>query len=164
MIIRIFAAVAVALSAALAAVAGLGLKPSRVALDALAQPRPPFALSPHAAISCSSFSSAISALACPRLTRLMRWRISRSSSGSSRVHHAAKDWDDGGNTNIDEETLACKPHNLLVENSGWSTRKRKDGRTEWIPPPHLDTGQARINNYHRPENYLLEDGDEDGGR
>ena len=35
------------------------------------------------------------------------------------------------------------------------TRKRKDGRTEWIPPPHLDTGQARINNYHHPERYLL---------
>ena len=30
------------------------------------------------------------------------------------------------------------------------TRKRKDGRTEWIPPPNLDTGQARVNNYHHP--------------
>jgi hypothetical protein len=24
-------------------------------------------------------------------------------------------------------------------------------QVEWIPPPHLDTGQARINHYHRPE-------------
>jgi hypothetical protein len=28
------------------------------------------------------------------------------------------------------------------------------------PPPHLDTGQTRINNYHHPEKYLLpEDND-----
>ena len=45
------------------------------------------------------------------------------------------------------------------------TRKRKDGRTEWIPPPHLDTGQARVNNYHHPERYLIpDDNDEDDGR
>ena len=37
------------------------------------------------------------------------------------------------------------------------TRKRKDGRTEWIPPPNLDTGQARVNNYHHPESYLIPD-------
>jgi hypothetical protein len=48
---------------------------------------------------------------------------------------------------------------------------RKDGRTEWIPPPHLDTGQTRINDYHHPErmlnrnNHEDDDGpdDEDGG-
>jgi hypothetical protein len=43
------------------------------------------------------------------------------------------------------------------------TRKRKDGRTEWIPPPHLDSGQSRVNNYHHPEKYLVED-DEHAGR
>jgi hypothetical protein len=42
------------------------------------------------------------------------------------------------------------------------TRKRKDGRTEWIPPPHLDSGQSRVNNYHHPEKYLVED-DEHAG-
>jgi hypothetical protein len=77
-----------------------------------------------------------------------------------QVHHATLDWSDGGQTNVTDETLACKPHNLLVENSGWTTRKRKDGRTEWIPPPHLDTGQTRINNYHHPERYLLAEVDE----
>ena len=41
-----------------------------------------------------------------------------------------------------------------------ANRKRKDGRTEWIPPPHLDTGQARVNNYHHPERYLIPDDDE----
>jgi hypothetical protein len=40
-------------------------------------------------------------------------------------------------------------------------RKREDGRTEWIPPPHLDTGQARVNNYHNPEQYLVDPEDED---
>ncbi|MCV7282748.1 HNH endonuclease, partial [Mycolicibacterium flavescens] len=40
---------------------------------------------------------------------------------------------------------------------------------EWRPPPQLDTGQARVNNYHHPERYLIPDdgahdagGDDDG--
>ena len=52
----------------------------------------------------------------------------------THVHHASADWDEGGHTNITNLTLACRPDNLLVENSGWTTRKRKDGRTEMIPP------------------------------
>jgi hypothetical protein len=72
----------------------------------------------------------------------------------TQVHHvdgwaAAK-----GETNIKKLTLACGPDNRLVEEGGWTTRKRKDGRTEWIPPPHLDTGQSRVNDYHHPEKYL----------
>ena len=50
-----------------------------------------------------------------------------------QVHHAQTDWAKGGLTNIDEETLACAPHNRLITEGGWQTRKRKDGRTEWIP-------------------------------
>ena len=65
------------------------------------------------------------------------------------MHHAAKDWADGGNTDITDLTLACGPHNRLVTEGGWSTRVRDDGRIEWLPPPDLDTGQARVNNYHR---------------
>jgi hypothetical protein len=57
-------------------------------------------------------------------------------------------------------TRACNPHNLLVKRGGWRTRKRKDGTTEWIPPPHLDSGQARVNHYHHPEKYLLVDGND----
>jgi len=72
-----------------------------------------------------------------------------------QVHHAELDWADGGLTNITDECLACGPHNRLVKPGGWRTRKRKDGRTEWIPPPHLDSGQARVNDYHHPERYLL---------
>jgi Domain of unknown function (DUF222) len=79
-----------------------------------------------------------------------------------RVHHAELDWANGGQTNITDEALACGPHNRLVEEGGWRTRKRKDGRTEWIPPPHLDTGQTRINNYHHPEKYLLPEDDDEG--
>ena len=77
------------------------------------------------------------------------------------VHHAARDWTKGGQTNINELTLACKPDNLLVENTDWSTRIRKDGRTEWIPPPDLDTGQTRVNDYHHPERMLNHHDDDD---
>jgi len=42
-----------------------------------------------------------------------------------------------------------------------ATRKRKDGTTEWIPPPHLDYGQPRTNTFHHPENLLADGGDED---
>lgn len=68
---------------------------------------------------------------------------------------------DGGLTNITDETLACPPHNRLVTEGGWRTRKRKDDRTEWIPPPHLDTGQPRVNRYHHPQEFLADDKDED---
>ncbi len=78
-----------------------------------------------------------------------------------QVHHAERDWADGGLSNITDETLACGPHNRLVKPGGWRTRKRKDGRTEWLPPPHLDSGQPRVNDYHHPENYLLPENDDD---
>jgi len=69
----------------------------------------------------------------------------------SQVHHAAKDWADGGNTNVDEMTLACGPDNRLVDTNGWTTRINTHNDVEWIPPQHLDTGQTRINYHHRPE-------------
>lgn len=72
-----------------------------------------------------------------------------------QVHHAELDWAEGGLTNITDETLACGPRNRLVMKGGWRTRKRRDGTTEWIPPPHLDSGQSRINNHHHPERYLI---------
>ncbi|MGE2718976.1 HNH endonuclease signature motif containing protein [Mycolicibacterium celeriflavum] len=75
----------------------------------------------------------------------------------AQVHHAAQDWADGGATDIDGLTLACGPHNRLITDGGWRTRIRPDGRVEWLPPPDLDTGQTRINNYHHPEKYLLSD-------
>ena len=82
----------------------------------------------------------------------------------SQAHH-----DDGwavadSPTDIDKLSLACGPDNRLIEETGWTTRKRKDGRTEWIPPPQLDTGQARVNNYHHPERYLMPDDNDDPQR
>lgn len=77
-----------------------------------------------------------------------------------QVHHAVDDWADGGQTNIDDLTLACPKDNRLVKPGGWKTRKRSDGRTEWIPPPHLDSGQSRVNDCHHPENLLLPKDDE----
>lgn len=76
------------------------------------------------------------------------------------VHHAENDWAKGGQTDVDDLTLACGPDNRLVTDGGYQTRKRKDGRTEWIPPPHLDTGQPRTNDYHHPERLLAESGNE----
>ena len=57
-------------------------------------------------------------------------------------------------------TLACGPDNRLVGEGGWTTRKRKDGRTEWIPPTCLDGGQSRVNAYHHPENHLRPEDDD----
>ena len=57
-----------------------------------------------------------------------------------QVHHAVNDWAHDGQTNVDDLTLACPKDNRSVKPGGWKTRKRKDGRTEWIPPPHLDRG------------------------
>jgi Domain of unknown function (DUF222) len=71
----------------------------------------------------------------------------------SQAHHVEGWVADHGQTNINKLTLACGPDNRLVEEGGWTTRKRNDGRTEWIPPPDLDTGQSRVNEYHHPEKY-----------
>ncbi|GJF18270.1 HNH endonuclease [Mycolicibacterium cyprinidarum] len=73
----------------------------------------------------------------------------------SQVHHALRDWSDGGQTNVDELALACGPDNRLVDKrGGWTTTINGRGEVEWIPPPQLDTGQGRLNYYHRPEALL----------
>jgi Domain of unknown function (DUF222) len=77
-----------------------------------------------------------------------------------QVHHTT-DFAKGGRTDIDGLTLACGPDNRDATKNGWTTRKRPDGTTEWIPPPHLDTGQPRTNTYHHPERYLNRNNDED---
>ena len=73
-----------------------------------------------------------------------------------QVHHVT-DWARGGRTDIDKLTLACGPDNRLATDEGWTTRKRKDGTTEWIPPPQHDRGQRRTNAYFHPERYLGRD-------
>lgn len=42
---------------------------------------------------------------------------------AAQVHHATMDWSDGGKTDIDDLTFACKLHNLLVETGGWTTNE-----------------------------------------
>jgi Domain of unknown function (DUF222)/HNH endonuclease len=76
-----------------------------------------------------------------------------------QVHHTT-DFAKGGRTDIDELTLACGPDNRLATDGGWTTRKRPDGTTEWIPPPHLDRGQPRTNTYFDPEKMLRDDDDD----
>jgi hypothetical protein len=71
--------------------------------------------------------------------------------------HHTDGWAAGAPTNIAAMTLACPRDNKLIEMTGWTTRTRVDGRTEWLPPPNLDTGQARVNDYHHPRRYLIPD-------
>jgi len=75
------------------------------------------------------------------------------------VHHV-ESWASTHTTDINQLTLTCPPNHKLVEN-GWLTRKRANGDTEWIPPPHLDYGQPRTNTFHHPEKLLRDDEDED---
>ena len=71
-----------------------------------------------------------------------------------QVHHATADWAHGGNTNVDDMALACPPDNRSVGPDGYTTCMNDRHEVEWIPPHDLDTGQARINYYHRPEALL----------
>jgi hypothetical protein len=72
---------------------------------------------------------------------------------ASQVHHAAKDWSDGGSTNVDDLGFACEPDNMLVENGGWRTRKLRNGDTEWMPPRQSPL-KGGVNTYHHPERFL----------
>jgi hypothetical protein len=76
------------------------------------------------------------------------------------VHHV-DDWATTHCTDVNKLTLACGSDHPLVKPDGWTTRKRDDGTTEWIPPPHLDNGQPRTNTFHHPEKLLRGEDDED---
>jgi hypothetical protein len=73
------------------------------------------------------------------------------------VHHTVTDWCHGGNTNVNEMSLACGPDNRMVGPNGWSTLMNEHHDTEWHPPPTLDTGQNRINHHHHPERFRTPD-------
>ena len=75
------------------------------------------------------------------------------------VHHVT-DWAKCHTTDIDDLTFACGPQHRLLRPGGWTTRKNTKGETEWLPPPHLDHGQPRVNTFHHPEK-LLQDRDDD---
>ncbi|HEY1439850.1 MAG TPA: HNH endonuclease signature motif containing protein [Mycobacterium sp.] len=75
------------------------------------------------------------------------------------VHHI-DDYATCQTTSMDNLAFACGPHHRLIKPGGWTTRKRTNGNTEWIAPPHLDYGQRRTNTFHHPENLLAEKGDD----
>ncbi|MBV9353296.1 MAG: HNH endonuclease [Mycobacterium sp.] len=72
---------------------------------------------------------------------------------SCEVHHVT-DYALCRTTGVNDLTLSCGSHHGLVKPGGWSTRKRNDGLTEWIPPPQLERGQPRTNTFHHPEKLL----------
>ncbi len=80
----------------------------------------------------------------------------------SQAHHAVHNWRDGGQTNVDEIALACGCDNVLADTGGWTTTMN-NGRAHWAPPPLLDVGQPRTNQYHHPTLYPPESGDEGDG-
>lgn len=77
----------------------------------------------------------------------------------SEVHHV-QDWATTHRTDSTQLTFACGPHHRLLD-QGWTTRKNANGDTEWIPPPHLDRGQPRTNNFHHPERVLADEDDDE---
>jgi hypothetical protein len=72
-----------------------------------------------------------------------------------QTHHV-EEWADGGTTDIDRLTFACGAHHRLITPGGWTTRKRRDGSTEWRPPPQIPL-PGGINDFHHPERLLPED-------
>jgi Domain of unknown function (DUF222) len=76
------------------------------------------------------------------------------------VHHVI-DYATSRTTDINQLTLACGTNHKTVRPGGWMTRKNTRGDTEWIPPPHLERGQPRVNNFHHPEKMYREDDDGD---
>ena len=78
-----------------------------------------------------------------------------------QTHHAVTDFGAGGRTDIDNETLACGPHNRLVKEGGWRTTiNPTTGRARWHPPPLLDSGRDRTNHHFHPEELLGDDADD----
>ncbi len=75
------------------------------------------------------------------------------------VHHVT-DYATSRTTDINQLTFACATHHRLIKPGGWTTRQHRNGRTQWLPPPHLDRGQPRTNIIHHPERLL---GDEHDG-
>jgi len=77
------------------------------------------------------------------------------------LHHV-EDYAKGGETNFDVLTLVCDPCHALVNDSdtGWATTVAGfdtgfPGRTQWIPPKHIDPDQnPLINHRHHPDEML----------
>lgn len=75
-----------------------------------------------------------------------------------QAHHIPG-WTRDGQTDVTTMALACGGDNRLEDTTGWTTTM-KNGRPHWTPPPLLDTGQPRTNQYWHPQLYPTEG---DGG-
>ncbi len=75
------------------------------------------------------------------------------------VHHVTE-YAKCHTTDVNDLTFACGPQHRLLRPGGWTTRKNARGDTEWLPPPHLDRGQPRVNVFHHPEKLLRDSDDE----
>ena len=53
----------------------------------------------------------------------------------AQVHHAARDWVEGGNTNVDELGLACGPDNRMVEGRWLDHQHQRPRRSRMGPAP-----------------------------
>ncbi len=78
----------------------------------------------------------------------------------SEVHHVTP-YAQCRTTDVNDLTFACGCQHRIIQPGGWTTRKNARGDTEWIPPPHLDHGQPRINTFHHPEKLLRGEDDDD---
>jgi hypothetical protein len=78
----------------------------------------------------------------------------------SEVHHVTP-YAQCHTTDVNDLTFGCGCHHRLLKPGGWTTRKNAKGDTEWLPPPHLDHGQPRINTFHHPEKLLHGEDDEE---
>lgn len=72
----------------------------------------------------------------------------------SQAHHLDNDWAQNGRTDVDSLALACPPDNRMATEHSWLTRLGHTGKVEWIPPPHLERGQPRVNPYHFIEDII----------
>ena len=78
----------------------------------------------------------------------------------SEVHHVS-DYAKCRNHRRQRPDLRLRPTTPIAQTGGWTTRKNANGDTQWIPPPHLDRGQARTNIFHHPEKLLRAEDDDD---
>ncbi|WP_433662852.1 HNH endonuclease signature motif containing protein [Nocardia sp. CA-128927] len=83
-----------------------------------------------------------------------------------QTHHRTE-WSGGGTTDADQLTFVCEPHHRLAgtTSNAWTTaptspKHSSPGRTQWIPPAHIDPHRTpRLNHYHHPGEYLMPRGE-----